>query len=108
MKIHQPTAVGLVLLALALPLTRAGQEPAPGPALQRWDYKVVGLGELHGSTLDYLKGALTEDGGLLDKVKAADDQLARKTEDLLDELGAEGWELLHYSKTSLILMRPAQ
>lgn len=105
--------LGLALTLVAVPLARASQEPAspsPPPSphdVPRWEYEVVGLVELHGTTLDYLKEAL-EGEGLLGKARKADEQLARKTEDLLDELGAEGWELVHVDSSSMILKRPAR
>lgn len=112
-----PLLVAAALAALVLLAPRAwslqddaaAAEGTVAAAGTRWEYRVVGLTDLHSSTLDYLKGALTEkEGGLLGLAKAADDQLAAKTQDLLNSLGAEGWELIHYSSTSLILMRPAR
>jgi len=72
------------------------------------EYKVVPMSDIHARTLDYVLESQEEnEGGILGLFKSVDDQLAKKTEDLLNEMGAEGWELLHYSKTSLILMRRA-
>ncbi len=90
------------IAAITVPFARGGQEPAVATT---WEYKVVGMVDMHESTLDYLKGALTAEGGPIGKAKAADEQMAQKTEDLLNELGAEGWELVHYTRTSLIMKR---
>ncbi len=106
---HFTLALLAVVFALGLAWNALAQEAsstAAAAATHTVEYKVVPMSDIHSSTLDYLKGALGEsEGGILGLAKAADDQLAKKTEDLLNELGAEGWELLHYSKTSLILMR---
>ena len=90
----------------------AAQEPRPvvqltSPARTRWEYKVVGMVERHGSTLSYLRRALDGDTNPLDLAKGVDEQVALKTEDLLNELGAEGWELEHFADWALILKRPA-
>lgn len=99
-------AVGLLLAASLVPAARAVQEPAPAGGA--WEYKVVGLDELHNTTLEHLKDAIKKKGGLLDRAKAPLDGLAEKSEAMLNELGAEGWELVHYSNTSMILKRPAR
>ena len=99
-------ALAILVAAFAAPLAWSALAQEATSAATTLEYKVVPMSDIHSSTLDYLKGALGEsEGGILGLAKAADDQLAKKTEDLLNELGAEGWELLHYSKTSLILMR---
>ena len=98
------TAHSLAALALASSLLPISI-PADSPSNTAWEYKVVGIAGLHGSTLDYLKEALKGDEGLLDKALATDEQLARKTEDLLDGFGAEGWDLVHITSTQMILKR---
>ena len=114
---HFALAILFVAFATGLAWSALAQEATPTPTLTSTsnstytsiEYKMVPMSDIHASTLDYLKGALGESqGGILGLAKAADDQLAKKTEDLLNELGAEGWELLHYSKTSMILMRRAR
>ena len=94
------------LLALAAPFALARQEVSPPSDL--WEYRAVGVSELYGSTLEYLKGAIGKAEGILGAAKAADDQLVAKTQDLLNELGAEGWELAHYSNNMVIMKRPAR
>ena len=98
------TAHSLAALALAsslLPLSL----PADPPSNTAWAYRVVDIAGLHGSTLDFLKEALTGEEGLLEKALATDEQLARKTEDLLDGFGADGWDLVHITTTQMILKR---
>jgi len=97
-------AVGLLLAASLVPRARAVQDPAR----EAWEYKVVGLDELHDSTLEHLKEAIKQGGGLLDRAKAPLDGLAEKSEAMLNELGTEGWDLVHYSNTSMVLKRPAR
>ncbi len=108
---HFTLAILLAALATGLAWSALAQE-ATSTSTSTYtsiEYKMVPMSDIHSSTLEYLKDALGEsEGGILGLAKAADDQLAKKTEDLLNELGAEGWELLHYSKTSLILMRRAR
>jgi len=107
MKLNKILAGGLVLAVLAAPLAFSTQQPA-ATAHATWEYKVVGLTEMHKSALDYLTGAWKEKGTIAEKLKATDEQMAQKTEDLLNELGAEGWELLHHSNTVMVLKRPGQ
>ena len=101
-------ALGLLLAASLVPHARAIQDPVPDAAPGRWEYKVVGLDELHDSTLEHLKEAIKQGGGLLDRAKAPLDGLAEKSEAMLNELGAEGWDLVHYSNTSMVLKRPVR
>ena len=63
-------------------------------------------GRRHGSTLTYLKQAIGGERNPLEIAKGVDEQVAQKTEDLLNELGAEGWELEHFAEWALILKRP--
>ena len=96
-------AIGLAWSALAQDESAAATTTATADAIE---YKVVPMSDIHARTLDYVLDSQEEnEGGILGLFKSVDDQLAKKTEDLLNEMGAEGWELLHYSKTSLILMR---
>lgn len=105
---HSLAALALASSLLPLSLPADPHQDIPVASSPAWDYKVVGIAGLHGSTLDYLKEALTGEDGLLDKALAADEQMARKTEDLLDGLGAEGWDLVHITSTQVILKRPAR
>ncbi len=100
--------LAILVSAFAVPLawSALAQEVSPATTPPTFEYKVVPMSEIHGRTLAYLKEAPSESkGGILGLFKSLDDQLAKKTEDHLNELGAEGWELLHKSNTSLILMR---
>ncbi len=111
MKPLLPVAALLVAALVALPTALGlAQEPLDPPITPpRWEYRVVGIVELHGSTLDYLKDALEEhEGGIVGFSKALDAQLHQKTEDLLNELGAEGWELIQIDSTSVVLKRPGR
>lgn len=111
-----PFALLVVLLvALVAPFALARQEPAePAEPAQsaavgtRWEYKVIGLTEIYGSTLEYLKGAIDKSKGVLGVAKATVDLPAAKTQDLLNEYGVEGWELEYYSNHVLILKRPLE
>ncbi len=111
--------VALVALVNSLPWSAlqdgGGQDPDATADHVRWEYKVVGLTEIHGRALEYLGQALEggdEDAGLyeglLGLAKRADDKLAQKNEDLLNELGSEGWELIDYHVRHMILKRPAR
>ena len=73
-----------------------------------WEYKVVGLLEIHGNTLNYLEGILDNaERSLKGLAEATEAQLTAKTEDLLNQLGKDGWELEHYDpKRSMIFKRP--
>ena len=84
-----------------------------------WEYEVVGLTDIYGSTLDYLKGAVGGEEeaaeqdpapgplrGLLGFGKKVDDQLVAKTRDLLNQYGAQGWELVEYRENVLVFKRP--
>lgn len=101
------------------------QAPAGARYFGPWEYEVVGLTEIYGSTLDYLKGALgsgeEEDddeggaggvrgriGGMLGFGKKVDDQLVAKTRDLLNVYGADGWELAEYRENVFVFKRPVQ
>ncbi len=101
-------------LAGSAPRGVGGQDPDGSAGHVRWEYKVVGLTEVHGRALEYLGRALEggdEDAGLyeglLGLAKRADDKLAQKNEDLLNELGGEGWELVDYHVRHMIFKRPA-
>ena len=106
--------LGIAAFALAAPLAwSALQEPSSEYSGPLWEYKVVGMTEIHGRSLDYLMDALEggdeDEGlaqGLMRLAKRADDQMAKKSEDLLNELGREGWELVESEVKHLILKRP--
>lgn len=74
-----------------------------------WDYEVVGLTDLHAGALDtareILEGAKNA-SDLLEFGKKADDALVEKTEKVLDEMGAQGWELVVYRQNVLVFKRP--
>lgn len=106
---------GLVSLSHSQNITLSSQDDRPAPpadvqrisqAPTRWEYKVVGMVDRHGSTLSYLKRAIEGERNPLEIAKGVDEQVAQKTEDLLNELGAEGWELQHFAEWALILKRP--
>lgn len=103
-------ALATVAVALLAEPGLRAQELDSNPDARKhgaWEYKVVGMADLHSSTLDYLKSALDRDeGGFLGMAKAADEELAQQTEDVLNEYGAEGWELLEISGVSAIFKRP--
>lgn len=101
---HARSLALAALVAWSLSLVPSQEAPAPAPPA--WEYKVVGLVDRHGKTLDYLKRAVDEGRGVLGVAREVDAEIARKTEDLLNELGAEGWKLAHLSETALILERP--
>ncbi|MCP3915332.1 MAG: hypothetical protein GY711_07235 [bacterium] len=107
MHIHTAAAALLLVTPLALvwgasqDATTAEAPPARAVHFGPWEYRVVGIAELHGKGLEYLKKALDDAQGseslmegLLGVAKGADEQLAKKSEDLLNSLGAEGWELV--------------
>ncbi|MFT7680054.1 MAG: hypothetical protein ACI8QC_004060 [Planctomycetota bacterium] len=113
----------LVLLAVGaagLAFGQAVQEPVeqevaafagPPHRTGAWEYEVVGLTDIYGSTLDYLKDAVSSDNesslsGLLGLGKKVDDQLVAKTRDLLNEYGAKGWELVEYRGNVFVFKRP--
>jgi hypothetical protein len=96
----------LLLAVLSFAYARS-QDPAP--AHPRWEYEVVGLTDIYGNTLDYLKGALAgEAQGLLELAKKTDEQLVAKTRDLLNKYGAEGWELAEYRENVMVFKRLAR
>lgn len=96
----------LVLAAWAMTaIAGRAQEPAPAPGFA-WEYKVVGLVDRHEKVLSYLKRAVEDGEGLLGVAREVDAELAQKTEDLLNELGADGWELIQVDATGLVLKRP--
>ncbi|MDA1265236.1 MAG: hypothetical protein O2816_09185 [Planctomycetota bacterium] len=99
---------GLVLAALALPLAKAQAAAPQDPAPSAWEYKVVGVTDIHGSTLGNLKDAVTKGTGVLDKLKSTDEELAQSIEDVLNEHGQDGWEMIHATKATLIFKRPAR
>lgn len=91
-------------------LAHAGVSPQEAePVHQKWEYEVVGLSEIYGSTFDYLKDAFEGDkSDLLKLAKRTDDQLVAKTRDLLNEYGAQGWELAEYRENVLVFKRPVR
>lgn len=107
---HLPITLLCLLAAGAFAWAMPQEDGAPetGPTTEPYnptfEYKAVGMVDMHGDALDYLKGALGEDG-LLGKAKKADEQWAKKTEDLCNELGAEGWELAHATGSMMIFKR---
>lgn len=116
----QMVLVLLMLGVAGLTFGQVLQEPAEqglaafdGPPHRKgaWEYEVVGLTNIYGSTLDYLKAAVSSDNeggikGLLGFGKEVDDQLVAKTRDLLNEYGAKGWELVEYRGNVLVFKRP--
>lgn len=107
--------VGIAGLAVGQVVQEQEQEVAgfdgPPHRTGAWEYEVVGLTNIYGSTLDYLKGAVGTDregglSGLLGFGKKVDDQLVAKTRDLLNEYGAKGWELVEYRGNVLVFKRP--
>ena len=104
---------GLALVLLSA-LAWGFQEPdhdSAEPSIEptTWEYKVVGLAEIHSKTLEYLKEAWEGDdgtSGLLSLPGRADAKMAQKREDILNELGREGWELVDHDVHTLILKRP--
>lgn len=111
MKAILPTiALAIAASTLAWSAQDADSSAAAEPDFQQWEYKIVSMAEIHGSTLDYLKDALdnARNGSLFDKAVEADVQLGQKTEDLLNVLGEEGWDLVEYGSTMIILKRHTQ
>lgn len=104
-------AAGLVSLALSQDVSFGPQDETEqvqriSQAPTRWEYRVVSMIERHGSTLTYLKQAIGGERNPLEIAKGVDEQVAQKTEDLLNELGADGWELEHFADWALIFKRP--
>lgn len=123
----------IALLCLALPAAAhlsqdaAGKDPAASateqspsvhpaatdeapPGTSHWEYKVIGLADIHGDSLDYVKRVLNDEKGkresLLSMVKNTDEQFAQKTEDVLNEWGQKGWELEWFSQKMIVFKRP--
>jgi len=120
-KIHMKNLILGALVALpvsaAVVLALPAQEGVPSRpgaiSVQRtavaWDYKVVGLTDIHAGALDTAKAILDEAKSakdLLDFGKKTDAQLVEKTEKVLDEMGADGWELVEYRGNVMIFKKP--
>jgi hypothetical protein len=124
-KIHMKNLILAALVALPVStvvvLALPSQDPAQDPptseadaisvmrAVTVWDYKVVGLTDIHAGALETAKAILDEAKSakdLLDFGKKTDAQLVEKTETVLDELGAEGWELIEYRGNVMIFKKP--
>lgn len=107
-------ATCLVALATVTLSQIPGSEEAPSqdvqltsPARTAWEYKVVTMAERHGDAMDYLKRAFEDGGNPLGMAARVDEQIAQKTQDLLNEHGQDGWELEHFADWALIFKRPS-
>ena len=96
---------GLVLAAVALPFVGSTE---PSPPATVWEYEVVGVTDIHGSTVGNLADAIKSGKGILDKAKSTDEELAQSIEDVLDTYGQDGWELVTATKAQLIFKRRAE
>lgn len=112
---HNPIFAVVCLAALAgLTFSQGNGSAAPSgqdvqltsPARTAWEYKVVSMVERHGDAMDYLKRAFEDGGNPLGMAAKVDEQLAQKTQDLLNEHGQDGWELEHFADWALIFKRP--
>tara|TARA_R110002072_G_scaffold131578_12_gene271175 strand:+ start:2194 stop:2586 length:393 start_codon:yes stop_codon:yes gene_type:complete len=100
-------------VVLAVPAQDATSSQSEAITVMRapttWDYKVVGLTDIHAGAIDTAKAILDEAKSakdLLDFGKKTDAQLVEKTEKVLDEMGADGWELIEYRGNVMIFKKP--
>ena len=100
----------LILGALvALPVSAAVVLALPAQEPTRVAPEVVGLTDIHAGAIDTAKAILDEAKSakdLLDFGKKTDAQLVEKTEKVLDEMGADGWELIEYRGNVMIFKKP--
>tara|TARA_R110002126_G_scaffold23750_20_gene83045 strand:+ start:23141 stop:23500 length:360 start_codon:yes stop_codon:yes gene_type:complete len=105
-----PVSAAVVLALPAQEPTRVAPEAITVMrAPTTWDYKVVGLTDIHAGAIDTAKAILDEAKSakdLLDFGKKTDAQLVEKTEKVLDEMGADGWELIEYRGNVMIFKKP--
>ena len=97
-------------VVLAVPAQDATSSQSEAITVMRapttWDYKVVGLTDIHAGAIDTAKAILDEAKSAKDFGKKTDAQLVEKTEKVLDEMGADGWELIEYRGNVMIFKKP--